>query len=875
MGRAFSSRSRYKGPRPGPLQITFMARDGLITRPVRYIISGVLTLLLLAVSVFGLVMGYGAVGKPFPGFTVLPNNVVSIIWLPEWDGFQRGIKFGDAIVAVDGVRVGKGVDLNEEIAGKRPGQEVTYSILRGGEKIELTIPVSLFTLRYYVLIFPFFIFFGLVFFGLGVAVFLMKPDLASSRAFLFFCTLAGLTLAANPEYCVTHVFMLPMFTVIMSGPSLLLFGLYFPRKHGRLKTIALIAWSITAAILALNAIFFRVPRVFIVFDTLMVINNLLCCVTAIAIIVRDFMATDDPVVRQRAKVVLFSIGVSFTGVAAVLVGTNFLRVITIYWAFIPLTFFPLSMAYAIVKHNLFDADVFIVRSSSYLAVSALVMFISLLLISGFSLALRDISGFSSEIAALGTIFIMVVVFRPLRDHVDLAIERRFFRDKYEYQRAISEAGKILGSYIELDELLGKMLDTVMDAIKIARGFILLREREGGQFKLYALRDRSGGVPDDPDPTYYRSLDYEIEGIEHPLFRRLEIEGRAIQMNDIEEMPESDPDRLPMLRLMHELEIVAVIPVLFQEELIGILGLGPKMTGAWYSSGDEEILEALMTQTAVSIENAKKVEELKRMVQIETSYHELKKLDEMKDNFLSMVSHDLRTPMTGIVAYAQIIRSGLDDLGKEEQAKYLDVIIKQSKRLTRLINNLLDIQRLEAGKMTMASDPVDLKAVIRDAREAFRALAREKDVALRRETAEEDAVVIGDRDRLDQVLVNLLSNAMKFTPPGGEVTVSLALERGDRPLARVTVADTGPGVAEELRERLFDKFQQGDKLMRDKEQGSGLGLALVRQIVERHGGEVGVKSEPGRGSEFYFTLPLPGGNISEAGEVENVEENIGG
>jgi len=461
-----------------------------------------------------------------------------------------------------------------------------------------------------------------------------------------------------------------------------------------------------------------------------------------------------------------------------------------------------------------------------------------------SFVLQGMSGQTSQIAAVACTLVMVAIFRPLRVQVDRALEHRFGREQYEYASTIKKASGILVSIIELEELLNRLLDTVMEAVQIERGLILLKEREGGDFSVAVAR----GYGED-------KLVFPVES-DHPLIESLMGRPLAIQKNDVEELAEFGGRRRSVLSLMEDMGVVLVAPVTYERRIIGLLCLGEKKSGAWYSTDDVELLQTLMSQAAVSIDNARKVEELKKMVALEISFRELKRLDEMKDNFLSMVSHDLRTPMTSIKGYASILLEKIDKLNQQRQEKYLGVIIKEADRLTRLIGDLLDLQRLEAGKMKLDFKEVDLVEAARESVESFRGAALAKNISLEQALPGDGVLVKVDRDRISQVIANLLSNAIKFTPEGGRVTLSLATEDGDDPgWVQVAVADNGPGIPRDEQAKLFDKFQQVDKLVRGKEQGSGLGLSLVREIVRRHNGEVGVKSEPGSGSEFFFRLPL--------------------
>lgn len=244
------------------------------------------------------------------------------------------------------------------------------------------------------------------------------------------------------------------------------------------------------------------------------------------------------------------------------------------------------------------------------------------------------------------------------------------------------------------------------------------------------------------------------------------------------------------------------------------------------------------------------------LELEDSNRKLSEIDLMKDNFISMVSHDLRTPLTGIRAYAEIIRDRRDKLTPQEHEKFLDIIIDQSKRLGRLITDLLDVQRFEAGKIKLDFQELDLVPLLREAMDAFRGAAEEKNLSFTENIPDREILIRGHRDRLHQALANLLSNALKFTPAQGHVEVSEKTTMGPGcPMVMVMVKDNGPGIPVEMQKRVFEKFQQGDELDRNQMQGSGLGLALVREIIEVHGGEVGLSSEPGQGSTFYFSLPL--------------------
>ncbi|HKU47217.1 MAG TPA: HAMP domain-containing sensor histidine kinase, partial [Burkholderiales bacterium] len=227
---------------------------------------------------------------------------------------------------------------------------------------------------------------------------------------------------------------------------------------------------------------------------------------------------------------------------------------------------------------------------------------------------------------------------------------------------------------------------------------------------------------------------------------------------------------------------------------------------------------------------------------------------MKDEFVSTVSHELRTPLTSIRSFTEILHDH-PQLASAERERFLGIIIKETERLTRLIGQVLDVSRLESGRVQWHESLLDMRQVIEDTVASTSQLFRERNVRLERSLPASVPGVRADLDRIVQVVVNLLSNAVKFTEAGrGRVEISLVEEAG---CLRIDVRDNGPGVSPAQREVIFEKFRQGGDPLSGKPEGSGLGLYISRRIVEHSGGRLWVSGEPGEGACFSFTLPLAG------------------
>ncbi|WP_192498950.1 sensor histidine kinase [Skermanella pratensis] len=265
---------------------------------------------------------------------------------------------------------------------------------------------------------------------------------------------------------------------------------------------------------------------------------------------------------------------------------------------------------------------------------------------------------------------------------------------------------------------------------------------------------------------------------------------------------------------------------------------------------------MLDETSQVLEYSRQLEqksaELERTsAALRAANEKLLELDRLKDEFLSTVTHELRTPLTSVRAFAEILHDN-PDIDREQSQEFLGLIIRESERLTRLINQVLDMAKIEAGEIDWTIGPVDLAAIMRDAAATTAQVFKDKDIVLEQNVPAGVPLVRGDHDRLTQVAMNLLSNAAKFTPSGtGRVVVSV------EPVAegvRVAVADNGPGIAPGDAEIVFDKFRQVGNTMTDKPQGTGLGLAICKRIVEHLDGRIWVETAPDRGATFAFVIP---------------------
>jgi two-component system, NtrC family, sensor kinase len=316
----------------------------------------------------------------------------------------------------------------------------------------------------------------------------------------------------------------------------------------------------------------------------------------------------------------------------------------------------------------------------------------------------------------------------------------------------------------------------------------------------------------------------------------------IQVPDILAAPAESRVRGALVRSGYR--ALLAVPLVREGHLLGGLTVIRRATGT-FAADTIELLQTFATQSSLAIQNARLFRE------IEEKSHQLEVASQHKSEFLANMSHELRTPLNAIIGFSEVLTDRMFGELNEKQEEYLKDIYASGQHLLSLINDILDLSKIEAGRMELEATDFDLPSAIDNALILVRERASRRGITLGHSIDERLGVIRGDERKVKQVLLNLLSNALKFTPEGGRIDVCAAPGDG---VAEISVADTGVGIAPEDQEAVFEEFRQvgtADK----KVEGTGLGLALSRKFIELHGGRIWVESEVGKGSRFTFSLPL--------------------
>ncbi|HEU5394951.1 MAG TPA: ATP-binding protein, partial [Candidatus Methylomirabilis sp.] len=290
--------------------------------------------------------------------------------------------------------------------------------------------------------------------------------------------------------------------------------------------------------------------------------------------------------------------------------------------------------------------------------------------------------------------------------------------------------------------------------------------------------------------------------------------------------------------------VLSVPMLRDGRIIGTLVVVRKTPGA-FSDRHVSLLTTFANQTTIAIENARLFQE------IQDKSHQLEIASHHKSEFLANMSHELRTPLNAILGYTELILDSIYGPVPGEIREVLERLEKSGRHLLSLINDVLDLSKIEAGQLTLALTDYSLAEIVQTVVTAVESLATQKQLALKVTVPPDLPHGYGDERRLTQVLLNLVGNALKFTE-AGEVRVEAGAADGT---FLVAVTDTGPGIAPGEQARIFEEFHQADSSSTRKKGGTGLGLAIAKRIIELHGGRLWVESRLGQGATFRFTLPV--------------------
>jgi signal transduction histidine kinase len=403
----------------------------------------------------------------------------------------------------------------------------------------------------------------------------------------------------------------------------------------------------------------------------------------------------------------------------------------------------------------------------------------------------------------------------------------------EELRALSEVGQAITSTLDVEGVLTTIVTKAVQLSGTDAGAIYTFDEKLQEFRLRATHGMDEGM--------VAAIRHRRIGADETAIGQAVAERRVLQIPDL--LNETSARVLDII-VRAGYRAVLFVPLLRSHQIIGALVVRRKKPGE-FPRGTIELLRTFADQSVLAIQNARLFRE------IEQKSRELELASKHKSQFLANMSHELRTPLNAILGYTELI---LDNVYGETSTKMHTVLQRietNGKHLLGLINDVLDLSKIEAGQLTLALAPYSLRDVVHSVYSAVEPLAADKKLAFKIDVERDMPGGYGDERRLTQVLLNLVGNAIKFTDQG-EIGIRASSSNGT---FRVAVRDTGPGISEADQQKLFQEFQQADNSITKKKGGTGLGLAISKRIIEMHGGQVSLDSTIGQGSTFSFTLPI--------------------
>lgn len=443
-------------------------------------------------------------------------------------------------------------------------------------------------------------------------------------------------------------------------------------------------------------------------------------------------------------------------------------------------------------------------------------------------------------------------YEELRDaYIEQEQTRVELRRKVSQLTALHRAGLSFGSTLDRETLVQTILETLIQDLHYDRAMISFYD----PIRQVLHNSRILGVPPDV-MELVRTREVPVSdpnGFPASALR----EGKPLLIEDISTIWNRLHPLNQRLAALTGTNSLIWVPLKAKDRILGTLTVD-RTAGQRLTADDLELMVTVANQVAIALDNAAAYAQIEDLnVSLEQKVRErtaeLERADQSRSLFLSHVSHELRTPLTSVKGFVENLRDGLTGPLNAKQHRYLGRIVDNVDRLIRMINDLLDRTRIETGQLALSPAEVDLEHCVVEVVEQLRPLAIEKQQRLQAHYPSSTLIVWADRDRLIQILTNLVQNAIKFTPQDGAITVAVSAEHPS--LATIRVRDTGPGIAPEFREKIFDPFFRTAQGRRSGSKGLGLGLSIVKTLVELHNGRIVVESEPGRGSTFSVTLPL--------------------
>jgi serine phosphatase RsbU (regulator of sigma subunit)/preprotein translocase subunit SecE len=575
------------------------------------------------------------INKPFAGFLIYKFSLVGSMSSRDWPGIQAGLKLMDRIIAVDERSIREGRDVEAIVKGKASGALIPYAVESKGEVRKVTVPTTTFSFYDFVIVFLVPFLGGLALFCLGFIAYFLKPNVSTSWVFFLSCLFVGIYMVTGFEIQSTYLFVNLHYLIIPLMPATLFhLGSIFPEKkrfltrHPKLEYLIYLPALVLAVLYELHLFtFLRVSSTHLLSwipDNKDIANvtrvfTPLCIASMIIMILHSMFSTSLNIVRQRARMILFGVTIAFLLPVLITFVVYFMKVtFPINFLVFLVIFFPASIAYSIIRHNLFDADAIIRRTVGYVLVTAVVVaaYVGVSVLLNVFLGKYQLAQ-SSAFPIIFTLAI-ILIFNPLRNRIQLLVDKIFFRKEYDFGEIVNRIGDTITSSLDLGHILKQIMKTFTDDMFIDTSSVMLLNPARTGYQVYLADGEKKEV-----------VEQIVLDRNKPLSQVIVKEKKELTKYDVLEDPKYKVISEDCSKEFENLRASLVVPLVFQNEVTGLFSLGEKKSGKFYNREDINFLRTLARQGAVALENARLFQE-----NIEKSRME----EELK------IAHNLQTSM---------------------------------------------------------------------------------------------------------------------------------------------------------------------------------------------------------------------------------------
>jgi sigma-B regulation protein RsbU (phosphoserine phosphatase) len=552
--------------------------------------------------------------KPFPGFLLYKEASVGSFKSSEWPGIKAGLKFHERIAAVDGKPVLEGQDVFDTVRQRAPGTPVRYLVKSKEGTREVAVPVQVFTVKDFLLVFFVVFLGGSIIYAFGISVYLLKPNMRASWVFFLECLWLGTYMVSGFDIQSSYIlFRFHYLSLCLIPPTLFHFFLIFPDRKRVLTRWPLLEYHVYGPALTIvlgYQIYFSMFREASISDGLSWIptygalgeavrlSMMFYMIGIVSLVIHALFKAATIQARQRARMILFGVTMAFTPPIIIMV-LSILVKLSFPWNFFPffIIFFPASIAYSIVKHNLFDADAIIKRTVGYVVVTCIIIGAYVGVSVTLNLVLGKYELAQSQVFPILFTLGVILVFNPLRNRIQALVDRVFFRKDYDYGEIVEKVGGAMTSLLELPPILKRLVQTFIEDMFINTSSIMLLAPTGTEFQVFLAEGEQKQI---------------VEKValkqDNPLMEIIRREKRELTMYDVLEDPRYRAVSESCAADFARLNASLIVPLVYQNQVIGSLNLGEKKSGKAYNREDIDLLRTIASQGSVAIENARLFQE---------------------------------------------------------------------------------------------------------------------------------------------------------------------------------------------------------------------------------------------------------------------------